>query len=267
MPEQTLDFLLRKYLKHSHSWGDISGSLALQPDLQVALDGKQPLDIDLTAIAALTSAANKLPYATGVGTWALTDLSPFARTILDDTDGAAARATLGLGTAALVASGVFDLAGAAAAAQAASQPLDSELTALAGLVSASDKLPYFTGSGTASLTSFSAFARTILDDADAATVRSTIGAGTSDFDGAYSSLTGTPSSFSPVAHATSHKSGGSDSIKLDELAAPTDVTTLDSSVAAHGLLPKLSGWGTDALNGDGTWGSGGFPEALGYIGY
>lgn len=58
---------------------------------------------------------------------------------------------------------------------------------------------------------------------------------------------------SPTAHATSHKTGGSDAIKLDELAAPTDVTTLNATVSAHGLLPKLGGGTTNYLRADGTW--------------
>ena len=73
----------------------------------------------------------------------------------------------------------------------------------------------------------------------------------------------------PLAHATSHKSAGSDAVKLDELAAPTDVTTLNSSTAAHGLLPKLSNVSTQFLNGTGGWttpaGGGGSPAWHGNI--
>ena len=57
----------------------------------------------------------------------------------------------------------------------------------------------------------------------------------------------------PLAHATSHKSGGSDAIKLDELAAPTDVTTLNASLTAHGLLQKLPGGTTTFLRADGAF--------------
>jgi hypothetical protein len=59
-----------------------------------SLAGKQPLDTDLTAIAALVSAADKLPYATGAGTWALANFTAAGRALVDDADAAAQRTTL-----------------------------------------------------------------------------------------------------------------------------------------------------------------------------
>lgn len=59
-----------------------------------ALANKQPIDTDLTQIAALVSAADKVPYATGAGTWALATLTAAGRALIDDADAAAQRTTL-----------------------------------------------------------------------------------------------------------------------------------------------------------------------------
>jgi len=57
----------------------------------------------------------------------------------------------------------------------------------------------------------------------------------------------------PTAHATSHKSGGTDAIKLNELAAPDNVTTLNVTTSRPGLCPILPNDSTKFLNGVGAY--------------
>lgn len=56
----------------------------------------QAYDLLLTNMAALSTVADRMIYTTGVNTVALTAVTSYARTLLDDADAASARATLGI---------------------------------------------------------------------------------------------------------------------------------------------------------------------------
>lgn len=86
-----------------------------------------------------------------------------------------ARGNLGLAIGTDVQAYSANLSAWSALATSAKQDADAELSAIAGLTSAADRLPYFTGSGTAALATFTTFGRSLVDDADAATARSTLG--------------------------------------------------------------------------------------------
>jgi hypothetical protein len=59
------------------------------------------------------------------------------------------------------------------------QPVDATLTAWAALVGSANQIAYWTGTDTFALTGFTSFGRSLVDDADAAAGRSTLGLGTS----------------------------------------------------------------------------------------
>ncbi len=122
----------------------------------------QAYDALLQSIAALTTVADRVIYTTGVDTAAVTTITSYGRSLIDDVDAAAARTTLGL----VIGTNV--------------QAFDADLTAFASVTIAANQIAYGTGAATWGVTSLTAFARTILDDADAATVRTTIGAQASD---------------------------------------------------------------------------------------
>lgn len=95
----------------------------------------QAYDALLQAIAALTTSADKLIYTTGADTVALTTLSAFGRTLIDDSSATVARATLGLTIGTNV------------------QAYDDLLLAIAGLTTSADKVIMTTGTDTVALKS------------------------------------------------------------------------------------------------------------------
>lgn len=215
---------------------------------------KQPLDATLTALAALALAADKLIYATGVDAVATTTLTAFGRSLIDDADAATARATLGAASPADIATAIANLvasspaaldtlnelatalgndanfAATITAALGGKQPLDATLTALAGLATVADRMIYATGADAFATTPLTAFARTLMDDADAATARATLAAAPL----ASPALTGTPTA--PTA------AGGTNTTQLATTAFVQAAVTalINASPAALDTLNELA---------------------------
>ncbi|QHN01825.1 phage tail protein (plasmid) [Escherichia coli] len=163
-------------------------------------NGKQAADATLTALAALATAADKLPYFTGVDRAALTALTSVGRAILGKTsiqsvlDYHPWNQITGVPTASLTAKGITQLSSAtnstsevlAATPKAVKaaydlangkQAADATLTALAALATAADKLPYFTGVDRAALTALTSVGRAILGKTSIQSVLDYLGLG------------------------------------------------------------------------------------------
>ena len=129
----------------------------------------QPLDDELTAIAGLTSAADKVPYFTGAGTAAVADLTTAGRALIDDASASDQRTTLGLGALAVKST-------------IATTDIDADAVTYAKIqnVSATDRIlgRSTAGAGDIEEITCTSAARSILDDASTAAIATTLGLGT-----------------------------------------------------------------------------------------
>ena len=119
-------------------------------------------DASLRTALGLVIGTDVQAYDADLTTWAGLTPSANAQSLVTAADYAAMKTLLGLTVGTNV------------------QAYDAELAALAGLTSAADKVPYFTGSGTAAVADFTAAGRALMDDANAAAQLVTLGAAKGD---------------------------------------------------------------------------------------
>ncbi|TQK29365.1 hypothetical protein [Arthrobacter sp. SLBN-53] len=142
---------------------DAVGAQEVMDALAGTASGLQPKDADLTALAALPTVANRLPYATGPSAWSLTEFSPFGRSVAALADAPALRVLAGL----RIGTDVQAHSAALAALAAMTNPVAGSTL----------RVPLFSDSGSAwNYVNTTGFGRGVFGLADAAAARTMFGA-------------------------------------------------------------------------------------------
>ena len=130
------------------------------------------------------------------------------------------------------------------------QAVDPELTALAGLTSAADTLPYFTGAGTAALAGFTDAGRAILADPTAAAQLATLGAAAAGANADITSLAGlsTPLSVAQGGTGGATAADARDNLELVKAVADYIVIEEQQLAGVDGGTFTSGSWQLRALN-------------------
>lgn len=198
----------------SAAWGAITGTLSDQTDLQTALDAKQPLDSDLTSWAGVTRAAN-------FDTFSATPSSANLRALLTDETGTG---------------GAYFAGGNAGTPSAIN--LGNGTALPDGGLTLTDV--------TTNNASTTAHGFLVKATAPAANVLNVVGIANGEtvytnkalFDGTNPAALGTAAPGTSLIAA--HRDHVHANPAIDTLAAATDITTLNASTTAHGLLVKAT---------------------------
>jgi hypothetical protein len=167
----------------------------------------QPVDADLTAIAGLTPTDNNFIVGNGTS-WTAES-------------GNTVRTSLGL----TIGSDV--------------QAYDAGLASIAGLTTQADRMIYTTAADTYAVTTLTTFGRSILDDADAAAVRSTIGA---QIAGSYqTTLTAAEASAIAAGAANEDSKFWNSTSSLWENKTPAQALTILGAQASNARLADIVG--------------------------
>ena len=174
-----------------------------------------------TAVAGNDSRLNdaRTPTAHTHTASAISDSTTVGRAVLTAVDAAAARSAIGAGT-----------------------------SSFSGAYSALTGIPSTFATTAALIGDASATGRSVLTAADAPAARTAIGAGTSSFSGAYSALTGIPSTFAPIIGSTATTAVAGNDSRLTDARTPTSHTHGVADLTATGTRDS-----TTFLRGDNTW--------------
>lgn len=237
---------------------------------------KQPLDADLTAIAALTTtsygrallalsnqaALMALLSAATTGAAGVVPLATSAETVTGTVTtkavtpaGVAAALAALVGTVPSTLDTLDELANALGDDPAfattittligTKQAGHANLTAFAGLTLVADRLPYANGAGTLALATFTAAARALLDDADSAAMRATLGAmanigGGQEVKAALSATTGTCTGNLSAASIFTVVPSGNITLAFSNIPAGPAVVTAQVDFVCGATVPTIT---------------------------